>query len=595
LRITLSRQEVVWSIAAVVLFALSFLVKFSADNITTRAYHAGNIKFLQTFVPPPEPELDNLDYYVGEMDAGLFGPLAVTLAGAGFLILALVFFRESSAFVFGAAVFIYLLITKWQALFYPPYGDAVGGPLAEAIWLLRHSFDYSGLWNQPPYMEGGPKVYFFTIYPTVMALLMKALPTIKSFIVVSHLLTFAAVSVIAALYRKIAARVLSPALAVMTAVMFLSVPISLSMFEAINMEVPVLLAAMISVVFLVEKRIVPAALFAVLTAYTKGPGILICGAVVFCALIWAFTAERIGEKIKYVVCALVVAALTVLKIFAALTLTYQYASAQDTAFLSGWASLKSTWIFYLFVVFTLIFVAKLIVDFRHRKTARLTTEEKGKNRIVFVMFTVMLMWFVLFLNQKTVSPRYSFILMPFIIFCGVWAVLYAIRNQKAVGVILAGVILISLINSYGLFYPPIDGYNYVLEERSLAYRNDLKLTQQIAEVVTDDFSRFHIGAPFIIGQTLAMPEFGYVRKPLDVTMYGWPIKYGGIKPFRGLRTMNISQTLWVGVRSGLPDNIPFPTGPDDVILKRINVGHQKAVFFIGGYAIERVRRLLERK
>ena len=65
----------------------------------------------------------------------------------------LVFLKNAKARAFGAMVFAYLVLTKIEVLFYPPYGDAIGGPFSEAIWLARHGFDYVELFHQDGYLS----------------------------------------------------------------------------------------------------------------------------------------------------------------------------------------------------------------------------------------------------------------------------------------------------------------------------------------------------------------------------------------------------------------------------------------------------------
>jgi len=152
--------------------------------------------------------------------------------------------------------------------------------------------------------------------------------------------------------------------------------------------------------------------------------------------------------------------------------------------------------------------------------------------------------------------------------------------------------VIASIGSYGILYPEIDGYNHVLLERSLEYRNDIRLGMRTAKVLEKEYSQFTVAAPFIIAQSLALPELGYVEKDLDVMIYGMPCKYGNIKNFEGLSRINVRRTVWVGVESTLPAKFEYPVGEKDRVVEVITQGDQEAKLFFGGFAIEKVRRML---
>src|SRR3989338_5627186 len=85
--------------------------------------------------------LETLDFYLGRMEEALWGPLTQLISGLLFTFFALRFLKSSSPKTFGIAVFIFLCITKYEVLLFPLYGDAIGGPFAEARWLAEHNFD----------------------------------------------------------------------------------------------------------------------------------------------------------------------------------------------------------------------------------------------------------------------------------------------------------------------------------------------------------------------------------------------------------------------------------------------------------------------
>jgi len=58
-----------------------------------------------------------------------------------------------------------------------------------------------------------------------------------------------------------------------------------------------------------------------------------------------------------------------------------------------------------------------------------------------------------------------------------------------------------------------------LIERSLEYRNHLKMQRKLAKEMETNYANLLIVAPFTTAETLVFPELGYVKKPLNVQEY----------------------------------------------------------------------------
>jgi hypothetical protein len=119
----------------------------------------------------------------------------------------------------------------------------------------------------------------------------------------------------------------------------------------------------------------------------------------------------------------------------------------------------------------------------------------------------------------------------------------------------------------------------------------------LAKEIDRNYSHLTIGAPFIMAQLLAFPQLGYVDRNLDVMIYGMRCSYGGIKNFNTLKDIDISKTVWVGVKTQffsqiIPD-FTYPVGPNDRVLKEVVVGNKKATIFVGGFAIEKARIMVQ--
>ena len=124
----------------------------------------------------------------------------------------------------------------------------------------------------------------------------------------------------------------------------------------------------------------------------------------------------------------------------------------------------------------------------------------------------------------------------------------------------------------------------------MEYRNDLQLNFKLVKVLQEKYADHTIGAPLLVAQMLNFHEVGYVKKPMDVMVYGMPSTHEGIKEFRGLRELNNAQTIWVGYhQKPIVTSIEFPIGAGDVVEETLRYGDNEVVLFRGGVAIEKNR------
>ena len=153
-------------------------------------------------------------------------------------------------------------------------------------------------------------------------------------------------------------------------------------------------------------------------------------------------------------------------------------------------------------------------------------------------------------------------------------------------------VLVSAFSTYGAFYYPLLNNNHVLLERSLEYRTDLMMYRRIVKELEEHFSTVIIGAPFITAQIIGLPQLGYADQKLDVMIYGFRCTYGGLRNFNGLDDLDLNKTVFVGMDPEVfHDRWQYPFDEDDKILKEIEYGYHKATLFMGGFAIERLRRV----
>jgi len=229
------RHSAFWAIA-ILLCTSIFLVNQYYGNIVLELITEQRYEVLNQWSGGEGRHLP--DFYIGKIGDQIVGPLSNLVYHLVFVCFCLFYLKESSTKNFCLFVFLFLIATKFQVLFYPPYGDAIGGPFAEAIWLKRNSFDYIGLFHQLGYAQGGPKVYFFSIYPSLLALLMTIIPSTKAFLMISHLFVFIMAAVIVTVSKLLLEKVFDKTTAIISSVILLSLPLFQSQLEAINMEMP---------------------------------------------------------------------------------------------------------------------------------------------------------------------------------------------------------------------------------------------------------------------------------------------------------------------------------------------------------------------
>lgn len=577
-----------WGTVAVLLI-LSWIVKFEGPSWVHELYHSGHFSVLEFLTGRQD---DSLAYYRGRVGEIWLGPVSQLLSGIAFLLVALRYLKDTTAFRFGAAVFAYLVLAKFEVLFFPPYGDAIGGPFAEAIWLYRHHFDYAALFAQPTYNAGGPKVYMFSVFPTYLALGMAALPNVKAFLAVNHLVFFMMGAAIASVLREVSRRVFSPENSVLLSLVLVFTPLFQAQVEAINMELPSVFFTVLAAGALIQNRIHRAGILTVVAVMVKGSAISACGAFVAVAVLrrlGVFGRTNPGENFRSILWSIILVAFSLLQLSLKYVMKDQHIAGDMVRLFAGWPSVKTFFISYVFLAATALAGVHWWRMFRDKGEPLFKYPQWYP---VCVMLIYGWSWFLLFLNFYAVSDRYRLMVYPFLIFGCFFAFQSIVPVERVRRIALAAVAVICLISSYGLLYEPLIYNNHVGLERSLEYRSHLRLQQDTAETIEDKYSQYLIAAPFITAQTLALPELGFVKKPLDVMIYGFPCTYGGIKKYRGIEFLDLSRTVFVGEDyEMLAGGQPYPIDPKDTIIEQIQVGNKRIWLFQGGLAIYKVYRV----
>ncbi|MCA9398556.1 MAG: hypothetical protein KC618_02320 [Candidatus Omnitrophica bacterium] len=576
----------------VVLFVLSYMVKFLGPVWLERAYQNNSFSILNTITQSTENH--PLEFYLGRAEVNLFGPLSLLFSGAAFLIFVLTFLKDVSHKVFGFFVFCFLVLTKFEIMLWPPYGDSASGPFMEAIWLFEHGFNYSGLIQQEPFIHGGPKVYIFSVYPTYIALLMKAISHIQWNLFVNHMLVFVYGAVVVTYFRKIMELCVSRPIATLLSVLFLSYPLFQSQVEQLNMEMPVTFFTVLAMYHLCVKRLPIAAIMAIAAVMVKGVAIYVCAAV-FVVGVWLFFMDdKLRFKFSTVFFATLPVIFLALKTYGALFILNKGGSVAMIGMLAGWFWMKMTPVFYMYVVSVLFFIAYYFTSHRTDKAFSIK-EYIQKHFVYFVCFISAGGWFGLYIHSFGDQVRYRLMLAPFLLACVFYVVSRFLTSDKLQKNALIVLTLFSFWSGYGLLYPRLYSNGDAKHERSLEYRNDIRLDMRIARLAEEKFSAMTVSAPFTVAHLLAYPELGYIHQQIDVMLYGYPSGLDRVREFKGLKDVNIAKTVWIALDQTpiefLKDKIDYPIGPQDKVLNKIVYGDRQATFFLGGIEIEKLRRV----
>ncbi len=579
-------------------FFVFILIKWQGAFWVQHWYNAGFFDLLNHLSASVGHQ--SIAFYQGRVEEELWGPLTQLISGLTFAWICLLWLKDSSTWKFALAVFLYLFITKFDIATLPPYGDPISGPWVEAVWLARHSFDYIGLSQQPEYDLGGPKVYLFSLYPGFLAILIKLIPWVKALLFVNHMLTFAMSAVIVAIVRCAGLRCFSKAIAVLTALIVLSLPLFQAQSEAINMEIPSLFFVMLTAYFLIQRRFGLACLYAVTAMFVKGSGLIACLSVFMVSGIdWLLDRSSQAKKRNFCWGCLAIGFI-IFQVFLKY-LIHDHSTVHDMGLLHGWQAVTSTCIFKIFILCAAIPIFVFLLRSQGQNPWDYFKMLWNRHYPAFVMFICAFNWLSLFVNFAGLSPRYKIILCGLLVFCVVFTVYLLVPSPRFMtgGLLLA--LGVSLLASYGLLENRIKEshcYDYLLLDRSLEYRNDHRLYIRTAKELERNYADTLIGAQFIMAQALAIPELGYVHRQLKVMAYDNAVQYEGVRQFFVLEELRDQKTIWVGFDGGLNPVLSqivkdFPVDPQqDVVVDNISIGNRKIAIFKGGHAIDKVQKII---
>ena len=450
--------------------------------------------------------------------------------------------RKTSAKALYVVVLAALLALRSYVLFDPPYWDALAGAFAQAYWLAHHGLDAIGLMTtQLTYVDGGPNVYPFSVYPYFIALLYRVGLEPKHVFLVLHVVSFACTAAFIAGAFRLARLCLAAPFALLVALLLFCIPLVQAMACEINMDMPLAAFTVLSFVAIAERRFARAWLWAFFALAIKPTAIILIAANV-ATIVWIAWFPRtlqhdaqqpLARRRAWAAIAAYLALFALFAVQLRPTSSIAHAPAY-VELLGGVLPLfgKRLWVMPEYGLALVAFLLALPFELRRVWRGQMTSLE-----LQLVLFLAIFVGF--YCQWTNPLPRYFLQSYPMLL---VWSFALLARAPIAVAVRVAlafGACAFFAVNQHGRWYPRLradwnvpgdprplwrnDGY---MLERSMEYRDDLLLNQAICERLEKyPRERTIVVANWPVVQTLAIPEFGYVKERWRAVSPDCPLLY----------------------------------------------------------------------
>ena len=582
------KRSLTFGVLFLILGSLLVVINTQFPSVAEGLYSRGESGILRKIALSDAKEIRPLDYYTGKIEDAWLGPLTSLVSGGLFMLFCLWFLQGADVFKFGAATFLYLLLSRSQVLFYPPYGDALLAVLSEPLWLVRHHLDWIGLLHQKSFYLGGVLQYPGSIYPQFIAILLHFSPSPPFFLLMNHLIVFVAGATLVATLREILMEMVGPQRAMLGALLFLALPIFQCHVELLNMEIVCACFAGLALFMALKKNFFMASAMAVFAAMIKLSGGISAGMLLGVCLLTFFNESN---KKKF-------AADLAWVLGACSIVYYLMILRQSVVGLGGLVSRDSTpairslsahfipWLFlFLSVLYFGSFIHGCIVE---KKKGGRFIELVNRYYQSAAIFGMVAAWCLSIFLAPCLIPRYTVLAMPFMLLFFVLLFSRTVNKERLFTASMVAMILFALACSHGLIFmhPKVtDSVN--ANEISLRYRNVLKVYMRAAEEIERDYSGFAVAGDILMAQILVFNEAGYVRRSVkDVFAYGSATTHKEIGNIVGLRKFNIGKVIFIAHTSEDPYHLTsFPIGSEDKIVNEIWSGDNRITFFMGGFSI----------
>lgn len=501
--------------------------------------------------------------------------------------------------------FFFLLLFRLPALFFPPYWDSLIGAMHEAVWLYKNQFDYGRLaLEMPGFISGGPNVYFFTIYPTIQALMMWCFQNTAMYLAVNHLVVYALAAGTVTLFYMILSEYFSSKEAILGSVVLLSHPLFLSQSYAINMEMPIVFLIMLGIRSFLKNRPGASALWMLAAFAIKQSAALLSACLATVYLCTQFRKRR--DFIHWILLMFPLSLMFVLQYvgkkyfvdYGNMGLQPENLKVMTNLLAMVKRSFALTADVYIILIAVSLGIGiTLAVNLYRNLSARSRNRKNPPELLHRVQDTLatrevwLLCWLAglamlsATLIQIVILPRYLLVAVP-CIYLG--AMLLGKRLPgRAFGLFLVALIGFHCINIKGFAYRQISNAHihndgFVLE-RTLEYEEDTRLNIKISAYLEEDYADQNIIAAWPLTHMLAEPRFGYVSKPLTVVSADRPVmQWNGVMSLCDLvesGRYDPMRNVWVYSDSMFFKRIKFMEESDE-LLERITEGEREMLLFL---------------
>jgi len=478
------------------------------------------------------------------------------------------------------------------------------GPFTEGIWLLENNFNFIKLaMEELPWHMGGPRVYFITLYPSFLAVMMKIIKNQQLFLLFNHLLTIGLSSGIITIFFKILRRYISNRISFLFTILILLHPMYLSHTYAISMEIPILFFSIIAIYYFLKERFILAGVFSIISFSIKAPSIAISMSLVFLYILFYFK-RRERNHIK-ILC------FYSLPIW--IYLIYEYLGSnfffgqEMTQKITPFRGLYRILLYAvkwpdLFCFMLLVPICFFILFKKYMKTHKTFLNLRNhlkKDEIEVISVVICGSLLILLANYKVVIPKYLLLGFPFI-----FILLYRVvlRNTKKYifYFVYSMILMFFLLNLWGDVYyfyrdmlskvfklpqlETISSYKFFNVggnlESTLAYEKDMEINIETAKFVEKNYSNKKIISNWPISHMLWHPNYGYVK---NNDLYVIDIQKSSLfadEIFENEKITNNDDYIWIYSKNIFSINTPEVYIPGkDILLKKIEKGTHQIIIF----------------
>lgn len=437
------------------------------------------------------------------------------------------------------AVLALLVAVRYPVVDSPPYWDFAIGLWPEADYLAESGFDYRGLRDREHHSldyHGGRRSYMTSVLPTLIALLMRTLPSVPSTLIAYHLFVFACAAVVAlGLWDLLPPWVARPGRMLVIAAA-LSTPLFAVQIDMAGMELPMVAGAVLAAQLFARERYVAAAAAGLAAFAMKGSGIVVTLAATIVLAALVLPPRLVDREIRHRRVIGLAVHLVSLATQVGVTLwgtTYlAMLRARNPNLL--WTVL---WCPDLVFLFGLALVGSaaaltwsLLARGKRLEGTYLTRLALGTEAARIPLLAGLIVVLTLAaITRVPFVPRYLTLAVPFLYVVLAWLILPRERARvRAAGIVLVtAMIAVNLVNWNGVLFPdqwsgmerlfgiasPPQGEGSFLE-RSHEYLKEHRAVIKALGAIEREAKETPVLAGHPVDLALALPSMGYVKRPV---------------------------------------------------------------------------------